>query len=170
MTRAPSHQAPGADAGPDVPLTRVELIFEEGRIEQWVRFGTPSVEQRLDQRRRVLGFAPGTVFAVNRWAANDYGTVLSRFEILRALRPGEACQTLPYLRPGADLLLAIHGWPKVARVLQAIDAIEAFGIDPQQAAPEYWRHLHNRLAAGHAAHPYTRLQHRAWLKRKALGR
>jgi hypothetical protein len=164
MSRSPVHP------GPDAPMTQVELIFEKGRIEQWLRFGTPVSEQRLDQRRRVLGFAPGTIFAVNRWAANDYGTVLSRFEILRAVSPGDASQTLPYLRPGAELLLATHGWPRVARVLQTIDAIEALGIEAGDVAPDYWRHLHNRLSAGHPAHPYTRMQHRAWLKRKALGR
>ena len=49
---------------------------------------------------------------VNRWAANTYGTVLSRFDILRAARPGTAIQTLPYLRPGGTLLLSTHGWPK----------------------------------------------------------
>ena len=161
---------PTASPAPDAPLTEVVLIYEQGRIEQWIRFGTPVSEQRIDARRRVLRFAPGSVFAVNRWAANDYGTVLSRFEILRALQPGEACQTLPYLRPGAELLLAIHGWPMVARLLQTIDAIEALGIEAGDVAPDYWRHLHNRLSAGHPAHPYTRIQHRAWLKRKALGR
>jgi hypothetical protein len=159
-----------APSDPDALMTQVELIHEKGRIEQWVRFGTPVSEQRIDRRRRVLGFGPGSVFAVNRWAANDYGTVLSRFEILRALPPGEACQTLPYLRPGAELLLAIHGWPKVERLLQMIDAIEALGIDASHVAPDHWRHLHNRLSVGLPAHRYTRLQHRAWLKRKALGR
>lgn len=78
-------------------------------------------------------------------------------------------QTLPYLRPGGTLLLSTHGWPKVERVLQAVDAIEALGIDPADASPDYWRHLHNRLTTGQPAHRYTRLQHRAWLKRRSLG-
>jgi hypothetical protein len=29
--------------------------------------------------------------------------------------------------------------------MQAIDIVEALGIDPADAAPEHWRHVHNRL-------------------------
>ena len=31
-----------------------------------------------------------------------------------------------------------------------------------------WRHLHNRLAAGHQPRAYTREQHAAWLKRRIV--
>ena len=43
---------------------------------------------------------------------------------------------MPYVRPGADILLRLSGWPKVERVLQIVDAIEALGIDPADAAPD----------------------------------
>lgn len=154
--------------GRDADLTFVELTWKEGRVEQWIRFGDPICEERLGPHCRRFGFAPGAIFGVNRWAANTYGTVLSRFDIVQAARPGTAIQTLPYLRPGGTLLLSTHGWPKVERVLQAVDAIEALGIDPADASPDYWRHLHNRLATAQPAHPYKRLQHRAWLKRRSL--
>lgn len=154
--------------GFDTDLTFVELTWKEGRVEQWVRFGKPTCERRIDQHRRRFGFAPGSVFGVNRWASNDFGTVLSRFDILCAAHTGETIQTLPFLRPGGGLLLSTHGWPKVERVLQTIDAIEALGINTADVAPDYWRHVHNRMAAGQAAHAYTRLQHRAWLKRRSL--
>ncbi len=161
-----------ADARPDgigLDVTFVELTWKEGRVEQWLRFGKPACEHRIDQHRRRFGFAPGSVFGVNRWASNDFGTVLSRFDILRAAHAGETIQTLPFLRPGGALLLSTHGWPKVERVLQIIDAIEALGIDTADVARDYWRHVHNRMIAGQAAHAYTRLQHRAWLKRRNLG-
>src|SRR3546814_1368385 len=35
---------------------------------------------------------------------------------------------------------------KVAQVVRQIDAIEAAGIYPCEVAPDYWRHVHNRLA------------------------
>lgn len=152
----------------DPDLTFVKLTWKEGRVEQWIRFGDPICEERLGPHCRRFGFAPGAIFGVNRWAANTYGTVLSRFDIVQAARPGTAIQTLPYLRPGGTLLLSTHGWPKVERVLQAVDAIEALGIDPADASPDYWRHLHNRLTTAHPAHFYTRMQHRAWLKRRSL--
>jgi len=45
---------------------------------------------------------------------------------------------------------------------------QALGIDPADVAPEYWRHLHNRIAAGHEPRAYTREQHAAWLKRRSV--
>ena len=98
---------------------------------------------------------PSSVFAFVRWASNDFGTVISRIDIVRAVAPGEAFSTLPFVRPGGEILLRITGWPKVERVLQAIDAVEAAGIDPADAAPDHWRHIHNRLTAGEEPRPYT---------------
>lgn len=155
--------APPADS-----LTHVELIWIEKQIEHWIRFGHDVAEQILDRRRRMLSFAPNSVFAYIRWAANDYGTVVSRIDILRAVAPGEPYSTVAYVRPGGEILLRISGWPKVERVLKAIDAIEAAAIDPAEACPDHWRHVHNRLAAGEAPRPYTLERHAAWLKRRAL--
>ena len=49
----------------------------------------------VDQRRRVVAFAPGEIFAFMRWEANGYGTVLSRLDILRACEAGEVISTVP---------------------------------------------------------------------------
>ena len=75
-------------------LTHVELIWFERRIEHWIRFGRDVAKKILDRRRRVLSFAPGSVFAYVRWASNDFGTVVSRIDILRAVAPGEAFSTI----------------------------------------------------------------------------
>ena len=147
-------------------LTHVELTWREKRIEHWIRFGKIAAEKVLDRRRRVVSFAPGNIFAFVRWASNDYGTVISRVDIVRAVAPGEAFSTLPFVRPGGDILLRITGWPKVERVLQAIDAMEAAGIDPINAAPDHWRHIHNRLTAGEEPRQYTPARHSAWLLRQ----
>jgi hypothetical protein len=149
-------------------LTHVELIWLENRIEHWIRFGRDLAEQILDRRRRILTFAPNSVFAYVRWAANDFGTVVSRIDILRAVGPGEAFSTIAYVRPGGEILLRLSGWPKVERVLQAIDAVEQFGIDPADACPDHWRHVQNRLASGDAPRLYTRERHRAWLLRRRI--
>ena len=150
-------------------LTHVELIWIEKRIEQWIRFGRDVAEQILDRRRRILSFAPDSVFAYVRWAANDFGTVISRIDILRAVALGEAYSTIGYVRPGGEILLHLSGWPKVERVLQAIDAIEQLGIHPADACPDHWRHIHNRLTAGEEPRPYLRERHAAWLKRRRIG-
>jgi hypothetical protein len=149
-------------------LTQVELTWLEGRTERWIRFGRSSGETIVDPRQRILTFPPGSVFAFVRWASNDFGTILSRIDIVRAVDRGDAYQTLPLVRPGGDILLRINGWPKVERVLQAIDAVEALGIEPAEVAPDHWRHVHNRLVAGEQPRPYDRGQHRAWLLRRRL--
>jgi hypothetical protein len=153
----------------DRSLTFVELTWHKQRIENRIRFGRPAGQQVLDRHRRVVSFAPGCLFCFVRWAANDYGTVLSRADIVRAVVPGERHQTLPFVRPGGDILLRMDGWPKVERVLHVIDAVEALGIDPADAAPDYWQHVHNRLSVNETPRNYTRTRHQAWLKRRGIG-
>tara|TARA_R110002110_G_scaffold88943_1_gene231714 strand:- start:164 stop:685 length:522 start_codon:yes stop_codon:yes gene_type:complete len=150
-------------------LTLVELIWVEGRIEYWIRFGRVAKEQILDRHRRIVSFAPGSVFALVRWRSNDYGTILSRIDILRAVDPGEPHQTLPCVRPGGESLLRLTGWPKVQQVLQATDAVDALGIDPADIAQDYWHHVHNRIAAGQTPRVYTIARHAACLKRRRAG-
>jgi Protein of unknown function (DUF2840) len=155
------------EAGAD-DLTTVELLWLEKRIENRVRFGRPVLEKILDRNRRVLSFSPGSVFAFVRWTSNDFGTVLSRIDILRAVTPGQPYSTLPWITPGGESLLRLSGWPKVERVLQMIDVVEALGIDPADAAPEYWHHVHNRLSVNETPRPYTRSRHQAWLHRRRV--
>jgi hypothetical protein len=149
-------------------LTQVEILWLEKRIENRIRFGRIVEEKILDHRRRVVSFAPGSIFAFVRWTSNDFGTVISRIDILRAVAAGQRCSTVPYVKPGGDILLRLSGWPKVERVLQLIDAIEALGIDPADAAPDYWHHVHNRLSVNEAARSYTKSRHQAWLHRRRI--
>lgn len=149
-------------------LTEVELYWREGTIERWIRFGREVEERILDRRRRVLVFAPGAVFAFVRWASNDYGTVVSRIDILRAVDRGQACTIIPYVTPGGEILLRVFGWPKVQRVLVAIDNVDALGVDPTVIDPNHWRHVHNRIAGSLEPRPYTRERHRAWLLRQRI--
>jgi hypothetical protein len=149
-------------------LTHVELTWLEKRIEHWIRFGSIAEEKVLDRRRRIVSFAPGVVFAFVRWASNDFGTIISRIDIVRTVAAGESYATLPFVRPGGDILLRINGWPKVDQALQAIDAVEASGVDPADAAPDHWRHVHNRLTAGEQPRPYTLARHEAWLMRRSV--
>ena len=111
-------------------LTQVELTWYEKRIENWIRFGDYVEEKILDRRRRTLGFRSGSVFAFVRWAPTTSEPSVSRIDIVRAVAAREPFQTLPFVRPGGEILLRIDGWPKVERVLQAIDAVEAIGVEP----------------------------------------
>ncbi len=162
-----AHGRPLPD-GPAPFTTLVELTFEKRKIEHWIRFGHKSYEQILDRRRSVVGFAPNAVFAFVRWAAGEHGTIISRLDIVRAIGRDEPCQTLPFVRPGGDILLRLDTWAKVERALQAIDAVEALGLDAADVSPDHWRHVHNRLTAGLEPDAYTPERHAAWLGRRRI--
>ncbi|KCZ51248.1 DUF2840 domain-containing protein [Hyphomonas pacifica] len=146
----------------------VELVWIKKQIEHWIRFGRLARTTIQSRSRSTVNFDPGAVFAFIRWQANDFGTAQSRIDILRAPGLGEPYATVPHVTPGGDSLLRLSGWPKVERVLQIVDAIEALRIDPADAAPDYWRHVHNRLSAGLEPRVYTAAQHRAWLLRQTF--
>lgn len=149
-------------------FTRVEIVWLEKRIENRIRFGRAVEERALDRHRRVLSFAPGSLFAFVRWMSNDLGTVVSRIDILRAVAAGQSYSTVPYVTPGGESLLRQSGWPNVERVLQAIDAVEALGIDAADVAPDYWHHVHNRLSVNETPRAYTKSRHQAWLHRRRI--
>lgn len=153
----------------DAPtLTNVTLFWRKGEREDWLKFGKPVANRIVDRRQRVESYAAGQLFGLVRWASNEYGTVRSAFDIVRAVEAGEPVAPVPQVDPGGDILLSVHGWPKVAQVFRLIDAIEAQGIIPCEVAPDHWRHIHNRLAARDVPRAYSPERHRAWLRRKAL--
>jgi hypothetical protein len=149
-------------------LTAVELTLIEGRHEQWIRFGRVAAERILSRATRIVAFRPGAIFAYVRWTSNDFGTIHSTIAIAAAVAPREPYATLPFVRPGAEILARIDGWPKVQKVLEAIDAVEAAGIDACDTAPDHWRHVGNRIAAGVPFRPYSANRHEAWLRHRAI--
>ena len=153
---------------PQSSFTDVELIWLEGRLEHWIRFGRVAAERIASPSVRTVSFRPGAVLAFVRWSANDYGTIHSRIDIVRAVSAGQGYTTAPFITPGGELYLSIEGWRKVRAVLAAIDAVEGAGVDPCDAAPDHWRHVHNRLSVGERPRPYTAERHAAWLKRRAI--
>jgi hypothetical protein len=149
-------------------FTYVELVLRRDRIERWVRFGMVAEEHVVGLGHRFVGFAPGAVFGFVRWAGDGRGAGVSRLDILQAVRRAAPCSTVSGVTPGAEILLRLSGWPRVKKALAAIDAVEALGVDPADAAPDYWRHLGHRLGVGEAARSYTLERHAAWLARREL--
>jgi Protein of unknown function (DUF2840) len=155
-------------AGNDPSLTHVTLVWREGIREDWLKFGKPVATRIIDRRQRIESYAAGQLFGLVRWASNDYGTIRSTLDIVRAVAAGEACTPIAQIDPGGELLLSVRGWPKVALVFRLIDAIDALGIDPCDVAPDHWQHIHNRLSGREVPRSYSAARHRAWLQRKAL--
>lgn len=150
-------------------LTTVDLMWLRTRLQRWVRFGRPIAERQIDRRCKAVSFAPGSIFAVVHWEAGLYGTTVSRLWVLRAVPHGQPCDRLPFVTPGAEILLDLRTWVKVKAALEAIDAIEAAGFRPESICPDHWRHVGGRIAVAEPVSPYTRARHRAWLMRKRLG-
>lgn len=149
-------------------LTHVTVYWRKGEREDWLKFGKPVAERIVSRSQRIESYAPDQLFGLVRWAANEFGTVRSALDIVRAVGSDEPVTPVCQVDPGGDVLLSVHGWPKVAQVFRLIDAIEASEIDPCDVAPDHWRHIHNRLAARENPREYTHARHRAWLQRKAL--
>ena len=170
----PDEATPGAlDGDSSAALSKVageveRKLREIGVQEDWLRFGKPVAERILDRRTRIESYAPGQVFALVRWASNDYGTVGSTLTIAQAAGFGEPFTTLPQVDPGAQILLSVRSWPKVRQVFALIDAIEDVGIHPCDVAPDHWHHVHNRLAGGMQVRSYSPARHRDWLRRRKL--
>lgn len=152
----------------DGTLTEVELTWIEKRHEQWIRFGRIAADRIVSRATRVVSFRPGAVFAFVRWTSNDFGTIHSNIVLAVAAAPGGSYSTLPFVRPGAEILARLDGWPNVQKSLEAIDAVEAIGIDACDAAPDHWRHVGSRIAAGLPFRPYSSDRHTAWLRRRAV--
>jgi hypothetical protein len=71
-------------------MTHVELTWVEKKIEYWIRFGRTRTNRSSTAAGVSSPSGPGTVFAFVRWAANDFGTIISRIDIVRAVEPRRA--------------------------------------------------------------------------------
>lgn len=150
------------------PLMRVSLAYVAHRVNVYLRFGQPDHETVLDRWRLIASFAPGSICCRIKWLGNDYGTALWQLLVLQAPSAEENFQRISGVQPGARILLRADGEDRVKAVLQAIDAIEQFGIDPCIVSTSYWSTLGKRLAARQALPTYTLERHAAHLARGAL--
>lgn len=148
--------------------TQVHLTFIKDKIEQWSPFGRPSQQIIHDDQHRTLLFAPGALFALARWTTTSFGGVVGRLHILRAVTSGRPYTTVALVWPGAEVLLALDSWARVEKTLQLIEHIRTLGIDPADAAPDYWLHVGNRLAADQPPRPYNRARHAVWTLRRRI--
>ena len=149
-------------------FTRVDIAFYPEHLNLWLRFGTPDRQQDLDRRRSVAFFRPGRVFGYVRWQANEYGTQDWRITVVRTEAPSRLLSRVAGVDPGGEVLLLAIGSTQVKRVLQHIDALEGEGFDPADVSPAYYRHVHNRIAAGRRIRAYSTTQHGAYLAARSV--
>lgn len=150
------------------PFTRVEIAFYPDYLNWWLRFGAPDEQHDLDRRRSLALFKPDRVFGYLRWRANEYGTQDWRFTIVRSHTPSVTLSRVEGLYPGGEVLFFATGKAKVKRALLQIDTLEAAGFEPADVSPDYYRHIHNRIAVSRPVSTYSRDQHAAFLAAKAV--
>ncbi len=157
--------AAGMPAGS--PLTRVQLVRIPGETETRLRFGHPVRIVRMSQHRRVALFASNAVFCCLR---RDFGSAPGRWQLLVLMSSAAQAGTQPVdgITPGVHVLAHTDGEATVSQVLNQISVIGAQGIDPADAAPAYWRTLHNRLSAGMALPEYSPDRHADYLARRVV--
>ena len=147
---------------------RLRLFWLEKRIENRVRFGRPVSEKASGPQSARSDVLPRQRLRVRALDVQRLRDRLIPHRYSARLTPGQPYSTVPWITPGGESLLRLSGWPKVERVLQMIDVVEALGIDPADAAPDYWHHVHNRLSVNETPRPYTRSRHQAWLHRRRV--
>jgi hypothetical protein len=128
-------------------LTCVRLTFIRDQTSIWLRFGRAVKERIVDSQRRDVYFSPHAILGCITWRATPHGTSLWRVDVLRAISIGERASQISNVSPGAEILLRVSGASKVPAVLALFDSIEAAGVDLIAVSPDYWRCVHNRLAA-----------------------
>ena len=108
MSLSPAHHASTRQLA--ITLTHVELTWIEKKIEHWLRFGRHVEKKILDRRRSIVSFAPNSIFAFVRWASNDYGTIISRMDIVRAVETGERSRRcLSFVRAARSCCVSTAG-------------------------------------------------------------
>ena len=138
-------------------LTHVELTWLEKRIEHWITLRpTMSPRQILDRRRRILSFAPGSIFAFVRWACERFRhRRLAHRHRARGRAAAKPIRRCPSCVPAARSCCASLAGPRSSACCRRSTPSRQLGVDPADAAPDHWRHVHNRLAAGDEPRPYT---------------
>jgi hypothetical protein len=123
-----------------------------------------SVSERvLDRRRRVVGFRVRQHFRLYPMGIQRlrHDRLAHRYSLCRPAGPAHLDGVLR--DASGEILLRLSGRPKVQQVQHAIDAVEAFGLDPADVPADHWPHYRGREPT-----PYTRERRRAWLLRRRL--
>jgi hypothetical protein len=132
-----------------------------------IRFGRSVDQHIIDRQWRIVSFEAGSIFALVRWAGNEYRTTLSRINILRAIAPGDRHHHTVYAprrRKSAAGFRLAQGREGAAGHRCDRGARHRSG----RCRPHYWQHVHNRVSVGERPRPDTKTRHQAWLRRRNL--
>jgi len=121
--------------------TVAEIHHRKNRINHRILFGSIERYVRLDWQRRLAVLRPGSVFGYERWLANRYGTQAWSITVGQATHVGPITR-VDGIHPGLDVWSRTIGKTRVKRLFEAIDAMRAVEIPPEQLPERRWRALH----------------------------
>lgn len=119
-------------------LTLALQSWRKRRRNFRVLFGSSYNKIRLDWQRSLVAFEPGEIFGYERWEANKFGTQRWSIHVLKTVPRSTNICLVPGIKPGAEILLAVHGKRDCKAVLGVIDACRKTR-ELEQLSPVKWR-------------------------------
>jgi len=141
----------------------VPIRFERGRVNDRLRFGSSDRAEFIDRSRGFAYFSAGKIFGYVRWRANKYGTQHWSLIVAKVTQPRAENAVDRYER-----LAHFKGAARMEKALKLIDELEENGFDPAEISPNWWVVTGNRINVRVPVRAYFRVQHDAFLKRKAI--
>jgi len=138
----------------DATVTTVHTAFHEGRYNYRVLFGAPL---RLDVLHREEGisrcaysFGLGARFGLDLWRRNAYGTIQWRCFVCEAIASGPDLEIIPFVTPGARVLLHTKGAAQSRLFLAWLADLERQDVDLLNCPRETFEAAHFRLHGSRA--------------------
>ena len=90
-------------------------------------------------------FAAGSRFILDLWRRNEYGTLQWSCYVAECGAPGQVIQSVPFVVPGARVLLFTRGAAQSKAFLAWLYDLNHRGIDPLHCPTETFEAVHFRL-------------------------
>ncbi len=148
-------------------LTHVELTWIEKKIEYWIRFGRrrPRADSRSPPAYRLL--PAGLHLRVRPLGLQRFrhGHLAHRHRARRLATANPIRRCRSCARAVTSCSSSKAGRRSSTYSSSSTPSRHSASIR-RTVSPDHWRHVHNRLTAGHEPRAYTFEQHRAFLKRR----
>ena len=120
-------------------FTSVTVQQIEGHSNFRIIFGdahkkTPINSQNESTPQHLWFFKPGSIFCLDLFKKNQYGTTEWAVYVLQAAFPGETIVPVPQVNPGAKVLLEAHGKKRAQAALRELAEIQK-RVDPTTLSP-----------------------------------
>jgi hypothetical protein len=130
-------------------LTKVRTEHIEGVRNFRLLFGSPIYTKSVNSQSDAViitdhFFEPASIFGLDLWEQNAYGTRAWAFYVVQAIAPDQRAQGIIQVSPGGRILLKARGKRAVQRALKWLREIEK-RYSPEALPPEVFEAAELRL-------------------------